>query len=256
VFQTTEITSNSIASDNPVHQRLFFAYNEVQSFIHGNVLEVGCGVGRGLELLLKRADKYTAIDKNGDLLEKLKVEYPQITFIHSHIPPFKGIADDTFDTVVSFQVIEHIKNDALFLKEIYRVLKPGGKAIITTPNRSMSLTRNPWHEREYLLDELKKLSIGIFSKVTTLGVFGNEKVMKYFDENRVSVEKITRWDIFNLQYNLPASLLRVPYDFLNRRNRKKLMNVDNSLVSSINFDDYYTKVADETCLDFFFVLEK
>lgn len=256
MFQTTEITSNSIASDNPVHQRLFFAYHEVQPLIHGNVLEVGCGVGRGLELLVKNSQHYTAIDKNGELLGKLKTDYPHVTFVHSHIPPFSGIQDNTFDCVVSFQVIEHIKNDSLFLKEIHRVLKPGGKAIITTPNRSMSLTRNPWHEREYLLDELKKLCLTNFSKVNTLGVFGNEKVTKYFEENRVSVERITKWDIFNLQYLLPAAILRIPYDYLNRRNRKKLMDGDNSLVSSINYDDYFTKEADKSCLDFFFILEK
>ncbi|MBY0424660.1 MAG: class I SAM-dependent methyltransferase [Cytophagales bacterium] len=256
MFQTTEITSNSIASDNPVHQRLYFAYHEVQSMVSGQLLEVGCGVGRGLELLIKQSAHYTAIDKNGDLLEKLGKEYPSITFLHRNIPPFSGIADHSFDVVVSFQVIEHIRNDKLFLKEIHRVLKPGGKAIITTPNRAMSLTRNPWHEREYLLDELKGLCTSIYSNVKTLGVYGNEKVMRYFDENRVSVERITRWDIFNLQYLLPAPILRIPYDFLNRRNRKKLMDGDNSLVSSIRYDDYFIKEADSTCLDFYFILEK
>ena len=51
--------------------------------------------------------------------------------------------------MVTFQVIEHIKRDRDFLKEIYRVLKPGGKLILTTPNKNMSITRNPWHVREY-----------------------------------------------------------------------------------------------------------
>ena len=47
--------------------------------------------------------------------------------------------------VVTFQVIEHIKNDHLFIQEIKRVLKQDGLFIMTTPNRKMSLTRNPWH---------------------------------------------------------------------------------------------------------------
>ncbi|GIS31642.1 MAG: hypothetical protein Ct9H90mP3_4380 [Flammeovirgaceae bacterium] len=41
----------------------------------------------------------------------------------------------------SFQVIEHIKNDKLFIKEIHRILKPGGKALISNPNISMTLTK-------------------------------------------------------------------------------------------------------------------
>ena len=73
-----------------------------------------------------------------------------------NIPPLNGLDDNSFDSIVSFQVIEHIQDDMLFLKEIHRVLKPGGIALLTTPNRRMSLSRNPWHIREYLSDELKK----------------------------------------------------------------------------------------------------
>lgn len=256
MFQTTEITSHEIASDNPVHQRLYFAYHEVQAYLKGNVLEVGCGVGRGLELLVHQSEKFTAIDKNGALLSKLSQVYPQVDFIQQNIPPFVGLKDNTFDTVVSFQVIEHIQNDKLFLQEIKRVLKPGGRAIISTPNLSMSLTRNPWHIREYKIQDLVKLSLSIFSKVETKGVFGNKKVMDYYLENKKSVEKVTRWDIFNMQYWLPASILRIPYDILNRRNRKKLMDGDQTLVGTIDFTDYYLGQATEQCLDFYFILEK
>lgn len=44
-------------------------------------------------------------------------------------PPLKDIPDKSMDYVVSFQVIEHIKNDSFFVNEIYRVLKSGGKFI-------------------------------------------------------------------------------------------------------------------------------
>jgi 2-polyprenyl-3-methyl-5-hydroxy-6-metoxy-1,4-benzoquinol methylase len=80
------------------------------------------------------------------------------------IPPFSGLQDNAFDVVVSFQVIEHIRNDRQYIKEIYRVLKPGGKALITTPNIKMSLSRNPWHIREYTAVELSDLS-SIYSTV-------------------------------------------------------------------------------------------
>jgi hypothetical protein len=67
-FSTTEITSHEIVSDNPVHQRLFFAYYEAATITSGNLLEIGVGVGRGLELLTGACDQYTGIDKNGALL--------------------------------------------------------------------------------------------------------------------------------------------------------------------------------------------
>src|SRR5690606_4123973 len=101
--------------------------------------------------------------------DQLKSRFPDVTFRAMNIPPLDGIADNSFDTVVSFQVIEHIKDDRLFLQEIHRVLRPGGIAMITTPNRSMSLTRNPWHVREYLPAELKGLVAGIFPRVELKG---------------------------------------------------------------------------------------
>ncbi len=253
---TTEITSDSIASDNPIHQRLLAAYVYVQPQIEGNLLEIGCGTGRGLEILVNAADHYTGIDKYKSLTDELQKEYPQAKFISMHIPPLKDIADNSFDTVVSFQVIEHIKNDKTFLKEIHRVLKPGGKAIISTPNKKMTLTRNPWHVREYFAPELEALCKSIFSEVEANGIAGNDKVMDYHDKNRESVKKITRFDILNLQYRLPAPLLRIPYEFLNRLNRNKLDQADNSLVKSISVADYFVNENAEESLDLFYTLTK
>jgi len=253
---TTEITSDSIASDNPIHQRLLAAYIYAQPSIEGNLLEIGCGTGRGLQTLVNTADHYTGIDKYKTLTDELKAEYPQADFKAMHIPPLKGIEDNSFDTVVSFQVIEHIKDDITFLKEIHRVLKPGGKAIISTPNKKMTLTRNPWHVREYFAPELEKICKSIFLKVEANGIAGNDKVMEYHEKNRESVRKITKFDIFNLQYRLPAPLLRIPYEFLNRVNRNKLDQADNSLVKSISVADYYVNENAEESLDLFYTLEK
>jgi 2-polyprenyl-3-methyl-5-hydroxy-6-metoxy-1,4-benzoquinol methylase len=255
-FSTTEITSSQIVSDNPVHQRLFFAYHEAGKLLSGNLLEIGCGVGRGLEVLAHSCEQYTGIDKNEALLQSLREAYPRLHFISRHIPPLTGIADNTYDFVVTFQVIEHIENDDLFVKEIHRVLKPGGKVIITTPNSKLSLTRNPWHIREYTATGLRTLVSRHFKKLDTRGVHGNSRVMEYYEKNKRAVEKITRFDIFNLQYRLPRTVLQIPYDFLNRWNRKSLMNSNDSLVNEISYDDYFLSNEVENCLDFFYIAEK
>ena len=253
---TTEIASDKIASDNPIHQRLLKAYYLAVEHITGDVLEIGCGEGRGIDLLAPKSKSYTAIDKIQGVIDDLSAKYSDITFIQDNIPPFKKIADNSFDTIVSFQVIEHIKNDRLFLEEIKRMLKPGGKALLTTPNIKLTLTRNPWHIREYTAEELTDLASEIFSKVEMKGVGGNEKVMNYHNENRKSVRKITRFDILNLQYNLPAPLLRVPYDILNRLNRNKLKAANNSLVNEISHTDYLLSEKANEALDLFLMVEK
>lgn len=253
---TTEIASDVISSDNPIHQRLLKAYYLSQPYISGNVLEVGCGEGRGIELVAPKAERFTGIDKIPQVIENLKVKYPAGEFKQMIIPPFSDLESDTYDVVISFQVIEHIKEDKKYLKEIHRVLKPGGVALITTPNIKLSLSRNPWHIREYKAKELTSLASSIFPKVEMLGIAGNDKVMNYHQENRVSVNHMMRWDVLNLQYRLPAFLLKIPYEILNRMNRDKLKSGNDGLVSEIHHSDYILSKDPDASLDLFAVMRK
>jgi len=253
---TTEITSESIPSDNPIHQRLLRAYVLAAEMVTGHLLEVGCGEGRGIDWLLPKVASYSAIDKIEPVIKTLQKKYPIAKFYSGNIPPLSVFADNSFDSIVSFQVIEHIQNDSLFLQEIHRVLKPGGTALLTTPNRPMSLSRNPWHIREYTGQELTDLAKKFFAEVTMKGIAGNEKVMEYHDRNKKSVDRLMRWDVFDLQHKLPAALLRMPYEFMNRLNRNKLKDASDELVMSIRQEDYpLTEVAD-TALDLFLIARK
>lgn len=251
----TEITSETEASDSPIHHRLLKAYVLAEDFVHGDVLEVGCGEGRGISRLVDKAKSFTALDKIDEALQKLRHQYPQAKFISGSFPPFSAQAD-AFDVVLSFQVIEHIRDDKFFLQEIHRVLKPGGVALLTTPNRPLSLTRNPWHEREYTSQELLNLAQRVFTSAEIKGITGNEKVMTYHEQNRMSVKKITRWDIFDLQHRLPASFLRIPYEILNRINRRKLKSANTKLVMDITHQDYLLTNDSLNCLDLFLILRK
>lgn len=253
---TTEITSEEIVSDNPIHQRLFKAYVVAKEYVQGDVLEVGCGEGRGVSTLMERATSFTAVDKIREVIDGLQQKYPSGRFISMNIPPLGGLKDNAYDSIVSFQVIEHIQDDVLFLKEIHRVLKPGGIALLTTPNRKMSLSRNPWHIREYLPNELSALAARIFPQVELKGITGNEKVMAYYEQNRISVKKVTRFDIFNLQYRLPAPVLRIPYEILNRWNRNKLQSTDQQLVTNIKHEDYLVTDDPSDALDLLLIVRK
>ena len=251
-IQTAERVSGSDVSDNYVFQRSLLAYVEAAKLISGKVLEIGTGSGYGIEIISPVADEFVTVDKfETSALEKIK-GHDNVKFIQMNIPPLVGLEDNSFDFAISFQVIEHIKKDHDFIKEIHRVLKPGGKFIVTTPNKTMSISRNPWHIREYKIEELTSMLGKYYSSVDSKGVFGNETVMKYYEQNKTSVNKTMRFDIFNFQWWGPRWMLQVPYDYLNRRNRNKLTDAG----AHIQLEDYFIDDAKEGCFDLFYLATK
>lgn len=252
-LHTAERVSPRDASDNFVFQRSILAYYKAAELVSGDVLEIGTGMGYGVDVIAPSAKSFTTIDKNVPEFEnKLPAN---AKFCHMVVPPL-DFADESFDYVVSFQVIEHIEQDAEFVREVSRVLRPGGKLIVSTPNAPMSLTRNPWHVREYKADELEALLKVGFSSVERMGVYGNERVMEYYEQNRRGVERITRFDILDLQHRLPRWMLQIPYDILNRINRRRLLDENQNLTTSIRMEDYTIGQLTEQSFDLYYIATK
>ncbi|WP_417557789.1 class I SAM-dependent methyltransferase [Mesoflavibacter zeaxanthinifaciens] len=257
MFQfSTEVTSSKINSDNPLFQRTLKAYQIVEQKIFGSVLEIGCGEGYGIPYLMKNADELHVIDKSKQTISSIKKRYTSIYAYQIHTPPITQLKSNSFDCIVSFQVIEHIKDVHSFMSEIKRLLKPDGKAYISTPNKLLSIARNPWHYKEFDFQELNNLCENYFDIFTIKGINGNENTENYYSKNKVSVEKIKKIDILNLERRLPSLFLKIPYEFLNRVNRLSLLKSNKSLVSSITIDDYQLAPYNNKSLDLFCVLTK
>jgi SAM-dependent methyltransferase len=75
------------------------------------------------------------------------------------------LASSSFDLVVSVEVLEHVEEDEKFVAEVYRVLKPGGRFLMTTPNGDFVENRNPDHKRHYKRHQLLKLLSEVFESV-------------------------------------------------------------------------------------------
>lgn len=242
------------ASDNFVFQRSLLAYHAAAERIDGDVLEIGTGSGYGVEVVAPHARSFVTLDKHVPKAGSLP-SLPHVRYMQATVPPLP-FADGSFDFVISFQVIEHIRRDDDFVREVHRVLRPGGQFIVTTPNAPMSLTRNPWHVREYTADKLRNLLARSFSAIEMLGVAGNDRVMAYYEQNRRSVARITRFDVLDLQHRLPRCLLQLPYDLLNRINRRRLLRDNTDLTTSIRMDDYRVGPVTADCFDLFAVARK
>ena len=100
-------------------------------------LEIGPGSGVYLPALSKISKKVTALDIEMQYLNNaliLQKEYGNIEIMTSDIL-HNTIPDKTYDLILCSEVIEHIKEAPKAIKEIYRILKPGGIFILSTPQK-------------------------------------------------------------------------------------------------------------------------
>ena len=93
----------------------------------GRVVDLGCGTAPYRDLILQQADEYIGVDWHNSLHDQSRVDvFADLT---QPLPMETAHAD----TVISFQVMEHLPEPARFLSECHRILKPGGQVHITVP---------------------------------------------------------------------------------------------------------------------------
>jgi 2-polyprenyl-3-methyl-5-hydroxy-6-metoxy-1,4-benzoquinol methylase len=98
-----------------------------------NVLDVGCGEGDLLYSAIanKKVDYEHA---NGcDLIDQLS-RHSKLKFTKADLNMGLPFKDKSFDVITCIEVIEHLENPSLLVRELYRTLKPNGTLIISTPN--------------------------------------------------------------------------------------------------------------------------
>ena len=137
------------------------------------VLDLACGDGYGSVVLARTAASVTGVDLDGETIERARSRYSSknIDFIVGDATDVP-LDDQLFDVVVSFETIEHVKDPVAVVREIRRLLKPGGLLIISSPNRpvynALRTSRNEFHLNEMDLDEFSSL-LSDFTHVQLLG---------------------------------------------------------------------------------------
>ena len=112
--------------------------NIVVELAPDSLVDVGCGDGSLLFRYLKKSPReFYGVE--GSPLLKVKAEERGLKVTHCDLNGRWPFEDNKFDVVFSSQVIEHLHNTRLFAEEAFRVLKPGGTAVIMSENLSSLL---------------------------------------------------------------------------------------------------------------------
>src|SRR5271170_235476 len=148
-----------------------------------DVLEAGCGEGYGADLIAGVGRRVTALDYDEATVAHVRARYPRVQVRHANLTDLP-LADGSVDVVVNFQVIEHLWDQARFVSECARVLRPSGLLMVSTPNRiTFSPGRdtpiNPFHTRELNADELTQLLVDAgFASVSLSGLFHGPRLQE------------------------------------------------------------------------------
>jgi len=96
------------------------------------ILDIGCGIGTYVDKLRNYSDQVYGIDVEIDRVVQGATRLPNLLVAAAERPPF---VSGSFDVILLHEVLEHVEDDRLVVKEAYRLLATGGRIVIFAPNR-------------------------------------------------------------------------------------------------------------------------
>lgn len=192
-------------------------YDFAEQFTEGKrVLDYGCGSGYGAARCAGSAEHVTGVDVAEDAIAYARANYSFDNLEFQSIDPDQPLPfpDGSFDTVISFQVFEHVRDTERYLAEIHRVLRPRGRLVLVTPDRSTRLLPmqkpwNRWHLKEYDAQSLDRRVREHFQEVEILQMSGRRDVID------IELRRCKRLMWLALPFTLPFFPDRVRVAMLN-----------------------------------------
>ncbi len=193
----------------------------IKPFVGQRVLEIGSGLGNLTRELLPR-EHYTASDIDALHLRFLHNRYARSQRVGirrmdltepSH---FEGVVG-CFDTVICLNVLEHVEDDRLALRNMFEVLEPGGHAVLLVPQGRWlfgSLDEVLGHHRRYTRVELTEKAreagfevvlVRDFNRTTVPGWFVNAVLLrrKHFSRLQLKALESLMWLVRRMDHFLP-----------------------------------------------------
>jgi SAM-dependent methyltransferase len=171
-------------------RRLKMILEAAQERIQGKVLENGCGVGMYVEHMLPHGGQIIGLEYDFERAAEAGNHSPNILNAAGETLP---LPSGTFDLILSHEVLEHVRDDAQAVREMVRVLRPGGRIALFVPNRGYPFETHGiyWRGKYY---------------------FGNKPFVNYLphawrDRLAPHVKVYTKRDLAKLFESLPVRII-------------------------------------------------
>jgi SAM-dependent methyltransferase len=170
----------------------------------GIILENGCGVGMYVEKLSALGGRVIGLEYDLERAAEAGLNSKEIINAAGEFVP---LPSSTFDLILSHEVIEHVQDDRAAIREMIRVLKPGGRAVIFCPNRGYPYETHGifWKGKYYFGNKLfvNYLPRALRNKLAPhVRVYSTSDMRKLFDG--LPVKFIERTVIFGAYDNIIA----------------------------------------------------
>jgi SAM-dependent methyltransferase len=175
---TGERTLPDLPEENYWFRRHLAVYEWIAERCRGQrVADLACGEGYGSAVLAGRAAGVVGVDANPEAHEHARLKYaaPNLRFERGLVEQFS----EPRDAIVFLQTIEHVHEPEALLRGF---AEAAPVSYVSTPNRltlapsDAEKSDNPWHLREYTIEEYRELLEPCFSRVEILGLFHARKL--------------------------------------------------------------------------------
>lgn len=164
----------------------------VAPWLGKRVLDAGCGIGNATEQLSAYADYVLAVDLSPENMKVLRHRFadaPHVECAQLDLDEnMEEIARKNIDSIVCFDVLEHVEDDRALLDQFFKMVQPGGHLLIKVPAGRWlygSIDVASAHFRRYIKSELKQKAIQAgwhVKKIHYMNIFG---VIPYFIKSRI-----------------------------------------------------------------------
>jgi 2-polyprenyl-3-methyl-5-hydroxy-6-metoxy-1,4-benzoquinol methylase len=177
-YQTLEVISKADKFNR-------WMYDTIRPYCHGNILEIGSGIGNISKFFIQNGSSITLSDTDESYFKKLKTSFSKtniasIDLVDENFTGKYSHLFQKFDTVIFLNVLEHVNDDGLAIDNCKQFLKQGGSLVILVPAYSFLyslMDKELHHHRRYTAKKLsalvseKKLIVKKLFYFNALGIF-------------------------------------------------------------------------------------